>query len=127
MGILDKLKKKEREFASPFVVQGLAVSLLADPTQEDYPRALYTLSDLSDKEIKSLSMIMAIESMFQMQVGSPTVLSAFTDSILLLKRSRKRRGEKSIISLFRRTGIQAPITLQPIRKIFSAKEEGGSE
>lgn len=124
MGILDKLKKKEKEFSSPFTVQGLAVSLLADPTQEDYPRALYTLSDLSDKEITSLSMIMAIESMFQMQLGQPTVLSAFTDSILLLKRSRKRKGENSIINLFKKTGIQTPITLQPIKRIFSSKEQG---
>jgi len=124
MGVLDKLKKKEKEFSSPFTVQGLAVSLLADPTQEDYPRALYTLSDLSDKEITSLSMIMAIESMFQMQLGQPTVLSAFTDSILLLKRSRKRKGENSIINLFKKTGIQTPITLQPIKRIFSSKEQG---
>jgi len=119
MGVLDVLRRKEREFSNPFVVQGLAVSLLADPSQKDYPNALYTLSDLSDKEITSLATILAIESMFRAQLNQPTVLSAFVDTIVLLKRSRKRRGEKAIISLFRKSGIQTPITLQPIKKIFS--------
>jgi len=119
MGILDALRRREKEFNSPFTVQGLAVSLLADPVQEDYRHALYTLSELNDKEITALSMLLSIESMFQSQLKEPTVISAFVDSIVLLKRSRKRRGEKAIINLFRKSGIQTPITLQPLKKITS--------
>ena len=123
MGILDVLRKKERDFTNPFVVQGLAASLLADPLQEDYPHALYTLSELSDKEIASLSMLLAIESILQAELGRPTVISAFVDNLVLLKRSRKRRGEKAIISLFRKTGIQTPITLQPVKRVLTGGDK----
>ncbi len=126
MGVLEMLRRRERDFNSPFTVQGLAVSLLADPAQEDHPNAIYTLSELSDKEISSLSMLLAIESIFQSELEQPTVISSFVDSIVLLKRSRKRRGEKAIISLFRRSGVQAPVTLQPVKRVLSggdSKEE----
>ena len=125
VGVLDALRKRERDFTNPFIVQGLATSLLADPLQEDYPHAIYTLSELNDKEIASLSMLLAIESILQSQIGKATVISAFVDNLVLLKRSRKRRGEKAIISLFRKTGIQTPITLQPVKKILSGGDKNG--
>ena len=123
MGLLDILRKRKRDYSNPFVVQGLAVGLLADPMQDDFPRAVYTLSDLSDKEISSLAMLLALESMLQAQLNAPTVLSSFVDSLVLLKRSRKRRGEKAIVSMFSKARIQAPISLAPVKEMVKGGEQ----
>ena len=123
MGLLDVLRKRKKDYSNPFVVQGLATGLLADPVQEDFPHALYTLSDLNDKEISSLAMLLALESMLQSQLGEPTVLSSFVDSIVLLKRSRKRKGEKAIVSMFSKARIQAPISLAPVKSMVKGGDE----
>ena len=123
MGLLDILRKRKKDYSNPFVVQGLAVGLLSDPVQDDFPHALYTLSDLNDKEISSLAMLLALESMLQSQLGEPTVLSSFVDSIVLLKRSRKRKGEQAIVSMFSKARIQAPISLAPVKSVVKGGED----
>jgi len=138
--VLEKLKKRKEVGTDPFLPQFLAVSLFSDPMQEDYPHALYTLSDLDKKEIYSLSMLLAIESILERMLNPPalshtnggeyyrrvTVLRAFIDSYLLLKRSHKRRGEKAILRLFTRGKIEVPISLRPVKRILTGGE-GGSD
>lgn len=70
--------------------QKKAIEILAKPKG----RALLTLSDLSDGEIKAIAVLRAIAE----SIPDPFLIS-FVENYLALKRSRKREGVKEIVSI----------------------------
>ena len=88
-----------------------------------YPRGLaaYTLSDLTDSEVKTLAQLSALADHFE-----DDVLKSYIRKYLLLKRSRRRLGVKEIISVVggRAWRLLQNITLPRIKR-EKVSEEGG--
>jgi hypothetical protein len=73
-----------------FGAQRIAVKMLAMPKG----KAVITLSELSDKEIRTLAMLKTIAD----TIPDPT-LKRFIYNYLILKRAKKRSGVKEILSI----------------------------
>lgn len=86
-----------------------------------FPKGLakFTLSDLTDTEIKSLAQLSALADHFEDEV-----LKSYIRNFLLLKRSRRRLGVKEIISI---AGGRAWKLLQNIQLPRIKREKVSSE
>jgi len=93
-----------------FGAQRMAVKMLAMPKG----KAVITLSELSDKEIRTLAMLKTIAD----TIPDPT-LKRFIYNYLILKRARKRGGVKEILSIVagKAWRILQNVQLSRVRKV----------
>ena len=93
-----------------FGAQRIAIRLLALPRG----KAVITLSDLSDREIRTLAMLKTVAD----TIPDPT-LKRFIYNYLIMKRAKKRTGVKEILSIVAGKGwrILQNVQLSRIRKV----------
>jgi len=93
-----------------FGAQRIAVKMLAMPKG----KAIITLSELSDREIRTLAMLKTIAD----TIPDPT-LKRFIYNYLILKRAKKRSGVKEILSIVagKAWRILQNVQLSRIRKV----------
>jgi len=100
--------------------QKKAVELLVNPKGI----AKYTLSDLTNSEIRSLATLKAISEL----IPDP-ILVNFIRNYVVMKRSRNRRGVKELIAIVggRAWRILQSVSLSRLRKVQEYSETGGEE
>lgn len=124
MSVLEKIKRKE-EYINPFAGFNFAIEQLIVPSDD---KAIITLSELKDREIRNMTILEALNTLFKYEVGDggkKTVLDIMRSEYLLLKMARNRRRIREILT-FIKAGVgkaQMPIMLKPVKKMLYSSEE----
>ncbi len=120
---LEKLFKrnKDRDTSTPFYAQAVAIEALIYPEGA----ALYTLSRLTDREVRNITLLKAFNELLKRQLRSdaPTVLDIWEQTFLLLRMAYKGRRIKEVTGLLRGQRINVPVQVSRMKEVFMSSEE----